>query len=94
MISVTLVYALPQEQIVIPLRSPLGGTLQGIIAKSGLYQRFPEAAQCNIGVWGVVTDGETVAKDGDRIELYRPLTVDPKVARAARAAKKRAPKKN
>ena len=37
-----------------------------------------------LGVWGDKVDGNQVLKDGDRLELYRPLRVDPKVARRAR----------
>lgn len=37
-----------------------------------------------IGVWGDQVEGDHVLRDGDRLELYRPLKVDPKVARRAR----------
>lgn len=39
------------------------------------------------GIWGRVCDAATVLQPGDRVELYRPLTVDPKVARRARFAR-------
>ncbi|CAM4084316.1 RnfH family protein [Comamonas aquatilis] len=40
-----------------------------------------------IGIWGKLTKPEHFLKDGDRVELYRPLTVDPKIARRERFAR-------
>jgi putative ubiquitin-RnfH superfamily antitoxin RatB of RatAB toxin-antitoxin module len=57
---------------------------------SGVLERWPELAgdAMSVGVWGRVVSPQTVVGDGDRVELYRPLTRDPQEARRLRAAKK------
>ena len=67
-----------------------GTSLRQAVEVSGLAVEVSavDFAQCRIGVWGKVRPGESMASDGDRIELYRPLLVDPKIARARRARKK------
>jgi putative ubiquitin-RnfH superfamily antitoxin RatB of RatAB toxin-antitoxin module len=62
-------------------------TLVDAVKASGLSQRFPELDWRHAltpGIWGRVVEWEQSLKDGDRIELCRPLTVDPKVARRER----------
>lgn len=62
-----------------------GATLADALAAwrgRGLSAMEPAAS----GVWGRVVPPETVLRDGDRVELYRPLTVDPKEARRQRFA--------
>ena len=56
---------------------------------SGLFERHQEAARLaggagNVGVWGRLRSPEHILREGDRIELYRPLQVDPKDARRLR----------
>lgn len=62
-----------------------GATLADALLASGLAERHglsPETADA--GIWGRVRPPQTVLRDGDRVELYRPLTVDPKEARRQR----------
>ncbi|SFO57252.1 hypothetical protein SAMN05216567_101432 [Variovorax sp. OK605] len=62
-------------------------TLVDAVKASGLSQRFPELDWRHAltpGIWGRAVEWEQSLKDGDRIELCRPLTVDPKVARRER----------
>jgi putative ubiquitin-RnfH superfamily antitoxin RatB of RatAB toxin-antitoxin module len=62
-------------------------TLVEAVKASGLSQRFPELDWRHAltpGIWGRAVEWEQSLKDGDRIELCRPLTVDPKVARRER----------
>jgi sulfur carrier protein len=47
----------------------------------------PGATQCALGIWGRATSADTVLEDSDRVEVYRPLKVDPKVARRERFAR-------
>jgi uncharacterized protein len=55
------------------------------VAASGLCQRHGlDAAALRVGVWGRVQPLQTPLRDLDRIELYRPLKVDPKEARRLR----------
>lgn len=67
-----------------------GTSLRQAVELSGLQVEMSavDFAQYRLGVWGKVRPGESMACDGDRIELYRPLLVDPKIARARRARKK------
>jgi putative ubiquitin-RnfH superfamily antitoxin RatB of RatAB toxin-antitoxin module len=53
-----------------------------LLGRLGLVAPTPQAQ--SFGVWGCKVDGSHVLRDGDRLELYRPLQVDPKVARRAR----------
>ncbi|OAK58830.1 protein rnfH [Variovorax paradoxus] len=64
-----------------------GATLAEAVRASGLSARFPELDWRHAmtpGIWGRVVEWEQPVKDGDRIELCRPLAVDPKVARRER----------
>jgi putative ubiquitin-RnfH superfamily antitoxin RatB of RatAB toxin-antitoxin module len=64
-----------------------GTALSEAVRASGLSQRFPDLDWRHAmtpGVWGRMVEWDRALKDGDRIELCRPLTVDPKVARRER----------
>jgi putative ubiquitin-RnfH superfamily antitoxin RatB of RatAB toxin-antitoxin module len=62
-----------------------GATLTEALRASGLAERHGLAAETlDAGIWGRVQPPQTVLRDGDRVELYRPLTVDPKEARRQR----------
>jgi uncharacterized protein len=67
-----------------------GTSLRQAVELSGLQVGMSavDFAQCRLGVWGKVRPEDSMACDGDRIELYRPLKMDPKIARARRARKK------
>ena len=66
------------------LELPAGATLAQAFAASGLAARHPGCEQWPLGIWGRVRPAATPLRDGDRVELYRPLTVDPKEARRLR----------
>lgn len=63
-----------------------GTTIADAVAASALTDRFPDLdwRAMTPGVWGKVCEWRRVLADGDRLELCRPLTVDPKVARRER----------
>ncbi len=90
LVCVEVVYASPQQQTMIPLQVPAGTTLVQAIALSGIVQRHPEIdlAKQAVGVFGEVATLDRVLRDGERIEIYRPLLADPKLARRRRAASK------
>jgi uncharacterized protein len=94
-IAVEVVYALPAEQVIIPLQVPPGATVERAIRLSGLLARYAEInlATAPVGVFGKRVSLDTPLHAGDRVEIYRPLTVDPKEARRRRvklrAAKQR-----
>lgn len=86
-VDVEVAYAGPGGQAVIPLQVPAGTTVMAAIERSGLLERFPEIdwAVNTVGVFGRRVDPVAVVRDGDRVEIYRPLAADPREARRARA---------
>ena len=86
-ICVTVVYS-PGPRVVEELELQLdeGATLADALVASCFISRFPELATCTprLGVWGRKARPEQVLHEHDRVEIYRPLLVDPKVARRAR----------
>lgn len=89
-IRVEVAYATPAEQVIVPLEVEAGASVASVIQRSGILREFPEIdLRVNkVGVFGKACDLEHLLRDGDRIEVYRPLIADPKEARRARAAKK------
>jgi len=71
----------------VTLELPAPATALDAIRASGLFERHPELGlgEPLIGIWGRACAPETVLADGDRVELYRPLTMDPNEARRLRA---------
>jgi len=86
-ISVEVVYAAPDRQLVVPLRLAGGSTVAEALARSGLAPRLEAGGA--VGIFGRACAPDTVLHDGDRVEIYRPLAEDPKVARRKRAARAR-----
>lgn len=86
---IEVVYALPQRQERIALDLAAGCTVQDALQASGLLQRMPQLDTSRIGIWGRLAGAQTKLRDQDRVEIYRPLTADPKEIRRARAAKSR-----
>ena len=90
-IQVEVAYALPHKQKIVAVEVPEGTTLLDAVRLSGIEAEFPELvlADSKFGFFGkAVRDAEgEVLRAGDRVEIYRPLIIDPKQARANRAAK-------
>jgi putative ubiquitin-RnfH superfamily antitoxin RatB of RatAB toxin-antitoxin module len=87
MLQVTLVYSpAPREVFEQVLQLPEGCTVRAAVAASALPAQYPELAWSALpaGVWGRAVEWDQALADGDRIELCRPLMVDPKVARRER----------
>ncbi|MCW8901446.1 MAG: RnfH family protein [Gammaproteobacteria bacterium] len=89
---VEVVYALPDEQVLINLDVGQGTTAEQAVKLSGILERFPEIdlTQNKIGIFGKVINADQVLRDKDRVEIYRPLIADPKESRRKRADKKEA----
>ena len=91
MIQIEVAYATPAEQKILTLEVASGTTVHQAIEQSGIYQHFPEINldDYQAGVWNKLEKkpAERVLVNGDRIEIYRPLLIDPKQARLNRAAK-------
>jgi uncharacterized protein len=85
LIDVEVVYAVAPGQIDIShLKLLPGSTVAEALAASGLFQRHPQAAELTAGVWGRKQPADAGLRAGDRVEVYRPLRVDPKEARRQR----------
>jgi hypothetical protein len=85
LMPVSVVYAKPDQQCVLNLQVPTDCTLWSAVQRSGMFELFPEidAANGRVGVFGVLAKQPEVTRlqPGDRIEIYRPLTLDPKERR-------------
>ena len=96
LIDIEVAYAKPDRQVIVRLRVAAGVSVREAVRQSGLLQRFPGIDLRNdaIGLFGnPVSPGARLAQ-GDRVEIYRPLQVDPKEARRLRAARSRARQKS
>ena len=85
--QVEVVFALPDRQVLEALEVENGATVAEAIARSGIERRFPEAdlSELQVGVWGRAVDRSRVLREGDRVEIYRPLEMDPREARRLKA---------
>jgi putative ubiquitin-RnfH superfamily antitoxin RatB of RatAB toxin-antitoxin module len=86
-ILVEVAYALPTKQIILPIKVAAGITAEAAVKQSGILAKFPEInlAENKIGIFGKLTQLDTVLRNKDRIEIYRPLIADPKEVRRQRA---------
>ena len=87
LIAIEIVYALPRTQAVVTLKVPVGTTVKEAIALSGIAVRHPgvDWDAVAVGIYGKRTSIAAPLYDHDRIEIYRPLTADPKQVRRKRA---------
>jgi uncharacterized protein len=86
-LSVCVAYSgAPRQVDLVALSLPAGATVGDALRRSGLLERHSEIdlASIKIGVWGKLRALTDVLRDGDRVEVYRPLRVDPKEARRQR----------
>ena len=86
---VEVVYALPDKQRVVRVPLPACGlTAAEALDRSGLLHEFPEIAArpLVLGIYGVACELSRPLRDGDRVEVYRPLAHDPRALRRERAA--------
>jgi putative ubiquitin-RnfH superfamily antitoxin RatB of RatAB toxin-antitoxin module len=90
-IAIEVAYARPEQQKILRLTVPRGSTVYEAARRSGIDQFFPEIDfdHIDMGVFGRVVKHpkEETLREGDRVELYRPLLIDPKQARINRAKK-------
>jgi len=89
-IRVEVAYVDGSCQFLREIELPAGATLGEAITASGLAELTGvDAAALDSGVWSIRAPRERVLEDGDRVELYRPLRIDPMEARRARARDRR-----
>ena len=87
--KITVVYALPDRQEVRELVLDAGADLGVALEASGLLREFPEieGQGLAVGIYGQVASREAILNPGDRVEIYRPLNLEPKEARRKRVKK-------
>lgn len=80
MLSVSVTYADPENPLWLKVRVPEGSTAEDAIRASDLLTRYPDLDldAFMVGIFGKATELDQHLNDGDRVELYRPITVDPK----------------
>jgi putative ubiquitin-RnfH superfamily antitoxin RatB of RatAB toxin-antitoxin module len=88
-LKVEVVYALPDEQVLMGLQVKEGTTVGQAIALSRIQERFPDlrVSRGSVGIFGRPVELDAMLRDGDRVEIYRPLRANPKQARRERAKK-------
>jgi putative ubiquitin-RnfH superfamily antitoxin RatB of RatAB toxin-antitoxin module len=85
-IRVSVIYAGPPRQITREIEIGADATVDDAIAASGiLHELPPDFSPAGVGIFGSTTNGHAHLREGDRIELYRRLRIDPKEARRRRA---------
>ena len=89
--KVSLALALPLVQVVVELELAEGATVAEAVAAADLAARFPgiELDPLTPGIWSRACAWDTRLREGDRVELYRPLQADAKGMRRARAGRRR-----
>ncbi|WP_442112137.1 RnfH family protein [Pseudomonas sp. NUPR-001] len=91
LVQVEVVYATAEQQWLLTLEVAPGTTLREAVRMSGIAEQVAglDIEACPLGIFGkvVAESAQQVVAEGDRIELYRPLLVDPKEIRKQRAAK-------
>jgi putative ubiquitin-RnfH superfamily antitoxin RatB of RatAB toxin-antitoxin module len=90
-VSVEVVYALPNRQILVQLALRAGATVRDAVMLSGLPSQYPDIDlfHAKIGIFGKRVPPDTILNNGDRVEIYRSLTADPKEVRRRRASKRK-----
>ena len=89
---VEVAYALPSKQSLISIEIKNGSTLKEAIEASGILETFEQIdlTKDRVGIFAKFASLDTILRDKDRVEIYRPLVADPKKARKDRAAEGKA----
>ncbi|BBB24421.1 conserved hypothetical protein [Isorropodon fossajaponicum endosymbiont JTNG4] len=86
--QIEIAYALRDKQTLLELEVNEGATLKQAIEASGMLDIYPQIdlIKDKTGIFGKIAKLGTILRDKDRVEIYRPLIVDPKAVRKERAA--------
>ncbi|MCE3238030.1 MAG: pasI [Gammaproteobacteria bacterium] len=89
-ITVEVAYAIPELQRILSIQIEEGSTIQSAIERSGILQLFPDINlnKQPVGVFSSLRKLTDKVQHGDRVEIYRPLVIDPKEARKQRIKKR------
>ena len=87
-IIVEVAYALPDQQSLLEIEVPEGVVISEVVKQSKILDDYPELEldKLEVGIFGKFAKLNQKVRDRDRIEIYRPLIVDPKEVRKRRAA--------
>jgi putative ubiquitin-RnfH superfamily antitoxin RatB of RatAB toxin-antitoxin module len=88
-IRIEIAYATPEKQVILSLKVSPGTTVEQAIAKSAIREEFPamKKVPAGVGIFSRKVALDHILRQGDRIEIYRPLIADPKEVRRERAKK-------
>jgi len=86
-LTIEVAYATPDKQVILAVYPQPGATVEECIKMSNVFELFPEIdlEQQKVGIWNKTVKLDAQPRDGDRIEIYRPLIADPKAVRKRRA---------
>ena len=89
-IDVEVAYALAHTQRIVSVRVRSGTSIEEAVRQSGILAEFPQIdiATAKLGVFSRLVEPHDTVQPGDRIEIYRPLRIDPKSVRRLRAGMK------
>jgi putative ubiquitin-RnfH superfamily antitoxin RatB of RatAB toxin-antitoxin module len=89
LVRVEVVYALPDRAWLVALELPEGAIASEALARAEFATQIPgfDVTQLSYAIFGKAVNATTVLRDGDRLEVLRPLIADPKQARRMRARK-------
>jgi putative ubiquitin-RnfH superfamily antitoxin RatB of RatAB toxin-antitoxin module len=87
-VTVEVAYASPRKQLIVRLDVPEGCTVGEAIERSEIRRHFPglEVDPSAVGIFSRKVSLQKVLREGDRVEIYRPLIADPNEVRRKRAA--------
>jgi putative ubiquitin-RnfH superfamily antitoxin RatB of RatAB toxin-antitoxin module len=84
--NVGVCYAEVDRQLWMRLEVPDESTVEQAIQLSGVLKLYPEInlSSQKVGIFGKIAALDTPVQDGDRVEIYRPITVDPQTVQRRR----------
>lgn len=92
-LRVLVAYAAPGVEAIVPVAVDDGATVADAVAASGLLRTLRIAPEgIAFAIFGQRADGSVPVREGDRVEITRPLVADPKAVRRARAAERPLPR--
>lgn len=90
--KISIAYAVPGRQVLQSHNVPDGATIREAIEASGILEQLPQVDlnKNKVGIWGKAKPLDTVLSTGDRVEIYFPITIDPKSVPKKKPAEKAA----
>ena len=89
LIHIEVAYALPEVQYLFAETVEQGTSVSDALQQSKLLQELPGLVTDKVGIFGKIVTPDTILREGDRIEVYRPLKVDPRDRRRQKVEEER-----